>query len=160
MQRFLGWFWRTVERIALFTFICMLVLVTAQVFFRYVLEVSVPWTEEAARWFSAYAIFLGCVIAAREGVDVRTTLILERLPDRLKAAVECIIAVGGVIFFGGIAYGGAVMMWTVSAVEAGSFRMSMSYVYAAVPVCFTLLVLLTLRNLGRNWRTLLHSPKA
>jgi TRAP-type C4-dicarboxylate transport system permease small subunit len=154
------WFWRGIEEAALAGFICMLVLVTLQVFFRYVLEVSVPWTEEAARWFYAYQIFLGCAIAAREGMDVRTTLILDRLPDRLKAAVECLVAVGGLVFFGGIAYGGAVMIWAVSAVEAGSFRLSMSYLYVAIPVSFTLLFLLTLRNLGRNWRTLLQSPKA
>jgi TRAP-type C4-dicarboxylate transport system permease small subunit len=160
MHTLLRWFWGAAERVALSAFICMLVLVTAQVFFRYVLQVSVPWTEEAARWFCAYTIFLGCAIAAREGLDVRTTLLLDRLPDRARAAVECVIAVGGLVFFGGIAYGGAIMMWTVSAVEAGSFRLSMSYVYVAIPVCFALLVLLTLRNLGRSWRTLRQSPNA
>ncbi len=153
-------FWRVVETVALLGFVCMLLLVTAQVFFRYVLQVSVPWTEEAARWFYAYQIFLGCVIAAREGMEVRTTLLLDRLPDRLKAAVECLVAVGGLVFFGGIAYGGAVMVWAVSAVEAGSFRLSMSYLYVAIPVSCTLMFLLTLRNLGRNWQTLLQAPKA
>lgn len=160
MPRFLGWFWKGAEWLAMAAFICMLVLVTLQVFFRYVLEVSVPWTEEAARWFCAYTIFLGCAIAAREGLDVRTTLFLDMFPARLRAAVECVIAVAGAIFFGGIAYGGAVMMWSVSAVEAGSFRMSMSYLYVSMPIAFALLVLIILRDLGRNWRSLLQPPKA
>jgi TRAP-type transport system small permease protein len=152
--------WWLVENAALAAFTCMLVLVIAQVFFRYVLAVSVPWTEEAARWFYAYQIFLGCVIATRERLEVRTTIFLDRFPSWLRTAVECLIAVAGLVFVGGIAWGGTVMIVAVSAVEAGSFRVSMSYLYAAIPISFFLMFLLILRNLGQIARAVLHLPEA
>jgi TRAP-type C4-dicarboxylate transport system permease small subunit len=42
MTRAARWMWFIVEQAALAAFVCMLVLVSAQVFFRYVLQVSVP----------------------------------------------------------------------------------------------------------------------
>ena len=107
------------ERLALFTFICMLLLVTAQVFFRYVLQgCTVPSTEGGSVVFRLRDLPRVRHGGPRGCGRAEATLILERLPGRLKAAVECIIAVERVIFFGGIAYRGAVMMWTVSAVRA------------------------------------------
>lgn len=152
MTRAARWLWCIVEQAALAAFVCMLVLVSAQVFFRYVLQVSVPWTEEAARWFYAYQIFLGCAIAARENVHLRATFLLDRFPSRLKAAVECCIAVAGLIFVGGIIWGGAVMIWATSTVEAGSFALSMSYLYVSIPVSFAIIFALTAKDLARHWQ--------
>lgn len=154
------WIWAVVEYAALAAFVCMLVLVVAQVFLRYVLEVSVPWTEEAARWFYAYQIFLGCGIAARDGLHLKATFLLDRFPPRLKAAVECCIAAAGLIFLGGIIWGGAVMIWATSTVEAGSFSLSMSYLYVSIPVSFAIVFILTLGDLGRGWRALRQSRDA
>jgi TRAP-type C4-dicarboxylate transport system permease small subunit len=136
----------------------MLLLVGAQVFFRYVLEVSVPWTEEAARWFYAYQIFLGCTIAARDNVHLRATFLLDRFPTRLKAVVECLIAVAGSVFVLGIIWGGAVMVWATSTVEAGSFGLSMSYLYVSIPTSFAILFVLTLGDLRRSWRAVRRPP--
>jgi TRAP-type C4-dicarboxylate transport system permease small subunit len=152
MRTVARWIWTLVEQAALVAFIGMLLLVTAQVFLRYVMEVSVPWTEEAARWFYAYQIFLGCAIAARENVHLRATFLLDRFPSRLKAAVECCIAVAGLIFVGGIIWGGAVMIWATSTVEAGSFALSMSYLYVSIPVSFAIIFALMAKDLARHWR--------
>ena len=150
--------WVLIESAALAAFISMLVLVVAQVFLRYVLQVSVPWTEEAARWFYAYQIFLGCTIAARQRLHLRATFILDRFPSRLKAAFEILIAVAGLVFVGGIVWGGLVMVWATSTVEAGSFALSMSYLYLSVPISFSVIFVLTLGDLGRGWRAFERPP--
>ena len=160
MRTFTRWLWGFVENLALAAFICMLVLVVAQVFFRYVLQVSVPWTEEAARWFYAYQILLGCTIASRDKLHLQVTFALERFPPRLKAAMECAIALGGLIFLVGIIWGGVVMVWATSTVEAGSFALSMSYLYLSIPISLSFLFFMTLGDLGRGWKAFRHSPKA
>jgi len=160
MHTLTRWLWGFVENLALAAFICMLVLVVAQVFFRYVLEVAVPWTEEAARWFYAYQILLGCTIAARDKLHLQVTFALERFPPRLRAAMECVIAVGGLIFLSGIIWGGVVMVWATSTVEAGSFALSMSYLYLSIPISLSFLFFMTLGDLGRGWKAFRHSPKA
>lgn len=160
MRTLLRWVWGAVEYAALVAFVCMLVLVTAQVFLRYVLEVSVPWTEEAARWFYAYQIFLGLIVACRDNLNLQATFLLDRFPPRIKGGLECLMALGGLIFMGGILYGGVVMVWATSAVEAGSFTLSMSYLYLVIPVSLTFIVVLSLGDLARGWRALRRSPEA
>ena len=160
MTRTARWLWVIVESAALAAFVSMLVLVGAQVFFRYVLEVSVPWTEEAARWFYAYQIFLGCTIASRDNLHLRATFVLDRFPPRLKAAIECLIAVAGLIFLAGIVWGGAVMVWATSTVEAGSFALGMSYLYLSIPISFAIIFALTAKDLGRGWRAFRRIPEA
>ena len=154
------WLWGLVENLTLAAFVCMLVLVAAQVFFRYVLQISVPWTEEAARWFYAYQILLGCTIAARDKLHLQVTIALNRFPPRLRAAVECVIAVSGLIFLGGIIWGGVVMMWATSTVQAGSFALSMSYLYLSIPISLAFLFFMTLGDLGRGWKALRRPPEA
>jgi len=160
MRTFTRWLWGFVENLALAAFVCMLILVVAQVFFRYVLQVAVPWTEEAARWFYAYQILLGCTIAARDKLHLQVTFVLERFPPRLKAAAECVIAVGGLIFLAGVIWGGGVMVWATSTVEAGSFALSMSYLYLSIPISLSFLFFMTLGDLGRGWKALRDSRKA
>jgi TRAP-type C4-dicarboxylate transport system permease small subunit len=160
MRTFARLVWGLVEQLAVIAFVAMLVLVVAQVFFRYVVQVSVPWTEEAARWFYAYQILLGCIVAARDKLHLQVTFGLDRFPPRLRAVVECLIAVGGLIFFAGLVWGGIVMVWATSTVEAGSFSLSMSWLYVSVPICLAFLFFLTLGDLGRAWGALRHASEA
>lgn len=103
-------FWRVLEAAVLIALVVMLVLVTSQVFFRYILQVSVPWTEEAARWFYAWQIFLGSALAAKRGLHLRATFLLERFPPRLRAAVDFAIGLAGLLVLPGIIWGGLTMM--------------------------------------------------
>jgi TRAP-type C4-dicarboxylate transport system permease small subunit len=74
--------------------------------------------------------------------------------------VECVIAVSGLIFLGGIIWGGVVMVWATSTVQAGSFALSMSYLYLAIPISLAFLFFMTLGDLGRGWRALRRPPEA
>jgi TRAP-type C4-dicarboxylate transport system permease small subunit len=146
--------WKTLEVAVLAAFVGMLVLVIAQVFFRYVLQVSVPWTEEAARWFYAWQIFLGSAIAMKKGLHLRATFLLERFPPRLRACVDFVIGLAGLVFLAGIVWGALVMMRAVYPVEAGSFPVRTSYLYLAIPVGLLVMVYLTARDVIRDCLTL------
>jgi len=148
--------WSALEAAALATFVAMLVLVTAQVLFRYVLQVSVPWTEEAARWFYAWQIFLGSALAMKQDLHLRATFLLERFPPALRALVDLVIGLAGLVFLGGIVYGSLIMMRAVYPVEAGSFPVSTSFLYLAIPVSLLIMLALTARGLMRDCATLLR----
>jgi len=155
MRRLTNILWRLVEVAALTAFSVMLILVVAQVVFRYFLQIAVPWTEEAARWFYAWQVFLGTSIAAWEGLHLRLTLFVDRFSGRPRAFLDTASAVLCLVFFGGIVWGSLVMIGSVSAVEAGSFRLSMSYLYLSIPVGLLGLLLLTARDLLAFARNLL-----
>lgn len=63
----------------------MVALIFTQVVVRFALpffgaSLSLPWTEEAARYLLVWVIFLGGAIAARHGMLIAVTALIEALP--------------------------------------------------------------------------------
>src|SRR5580704_13299476 len=73
---------------------CLVVLVA--VFFRYVLNDSLVWSEEVARWFLMGTAFLGAALAYRRGFHIGLWYFLNRLDggaaSTAKAAIALIVA--------------------------------------------------------------------
>ena len=146
--------WKLIEIAALIAFIAMLILVVAQIFIRYVLKVSVPWTEEAARWFYAWQIFLGSAVAMREGLHLRVTVLLDRCTGKPRVLLDFITALAGMVFLAGIIWGSLIMMRAVYPVEAGSFPISSSYLYLSIPVGLIAMLALTAQDVVDTARRL------
>jgi TRAP-type C4-dicarboxylate transport system permease small subunit len=155
MSAFARRLWTALDLLVLTAFVVMLVLVSAQVCFRYILQISVPWTEEAARWFYAWQIFLGSAVAMKRGLHLRATFVVDRLPARLRAGVDLVAALAGMVFLAGIGWGSLLMMQAVYPVEAGSFSVSTSYLYLSIPVSLTIMLWLAGAELLRAGHALL-----
>ena len=69
-----------------------------QVLFRFVLKVSVPWTEEMMRALFIYIVFFGLILVERENGEVRTTMLIEKLPHKGYDVWESIVAVLSILF--------------------------------------------------------------
>ncbi len=134
MRRVSERIWKIVDVTALTAFCAMLTLVTAQIFFRYCLQVSVPWTEEAARWFYAWQIFLGSAVAAREKLHLRVSIVVDHLPLGIRSVLDLLVSIVGLVFWSGIVWGSLIMIRSVYPVQAGSFPVSTSYLYLSIPV--------------------------
>ncbi|HLT59499.1 MAG TPA: TRAP transporter small permease [Limnochordales bacterium] len=65
----------------------MSIILIAQVFFRYVLQNSLPWSEEIARYLFVWASLLGASIALRLRFHPGLTLLVDRLPVKYRAGV-------------------------------------------------------------------------
>jgi TRAP-type transport system small permease protein len=138
--------WKLVNTVALIAFCIMLILVTAQIVFRYFLQISVPWTEEAARWFYAWQIFLGSAVAMREKLHLRVTILIDNLPAKVQRVLDLLVAAAGLAFLAGIIWGSLIMIQTVYPVQAGSFPVSTSYLYLSIPVGLTAMLILSVRE--------------
>jgi TRAP-type transport system small permease protein len=146
--------WKAIDITALTAFTVMLVLVSSQVVFRYVLQISVPWTEEAARWFYAWQVFLGSALAMRVRIHLQITVLLDRFSGRPRAFLDLLSALTGLGFLVGIIYGGLVMIRAVYPVQAGSFPISTSYLYLSIPVGLIAMVALAARDVVDSARQL------
>ncbi len=138
--------WKTVDVVAMIAFCIMLILVSAQIVFRYLLQISVPWTEEAARWFYAWQIFLGSAIAMREKLHLRVTILIDYLPVKIQRVLDLLVASAGLAFLAGIIWGSLIMIRTVYPVQAGSFPISTSYLYLSIPVGLVAMLILSGRD--------------
>jgi TRAP-type C4-dicarboxylate transport system permease small subunit len=134
MRALINLTWKLIDITALIAFAVMLALVMSQVVFRYLIQVSVPWTEEAARWFYAWQIFLGSSLAMRDRLHLQITVLLDRFSGRPRALLDLLTALTGLGFLIGIIWGSFLMIRAVYPVQAGSFPVSTSYLYLSIPV--------------------------
>jgi TRAP-type C4-dicarboxylate transport system permease small subunit len=86
--------------------ILMTLIITAQVFGRYVLNASPVWAEQAALLVLIWCVFIAAAAGMREGFHIRIAAVVDRLPIRLRGLTNLVsnvvVALFGVamIFFG------------------------------------------------------------
>ena len=69
-----------------------------QVFFRFVFHINAPWTEELMR-APLYLLFLfGLILVEKENSEIRTTMLIEKLPSKLYNVWEIIVSVTSIFF--------------------------------------------------------------
>jgi len=154
MRALINLTWKLIDITALTAFAVMLVLVMSQVVFRYLIQVSVPWTEEAARWFYAWQIFLGSSLAMRDRLHLQITVLLDRFSGKPRAVLEFLTALTGLGFLAGVIWGSLLMIRAVYPVQAGSFPVSTSYLYLSIPVGLAAMLALAARSLVDSARQL------
>ena len=83
-----------VARLALWTasigLFAMTAVVAAQVFFRYVLNDSIVWSEPVALQIMSWFIFLGAAVGIREGYHLSFDVLLHFIPRRAKLVLHSI----------------------------------------------------------------------
>lgn len=119
----------------------MATVVAVQVFFRYVLNHSLFWSEELARFLLVWLTFLGASAAyhrrAHPGIDTLSRL----LPARLKkAAVICVHLASLTLFAVMIIYG-CQFSWFVRLQISPALHLPKWIVYSMVPVSGSVLLL-------------------
>jgi len=147
---------RMVDRAVVGLFIAMLVLVNAQIVFRFVLSISVPWTEEVSRLLFVWGAFLGAAVGMREGTQITIDTLPEILGPRGKRVVGWIVGpISFVIivflFFASIPLVISVWPTTLATVD----WISNGWAYLAFTVSFGLMIvyaLVPLVALGRRLR--------
>jgi TRAP-type C4-dicarboxylate transport system permease small subunit len=83
----LAWPRRMIEAIAVAMITVMMLATLAQVTFRYLLEMSVPWTEELARILFVVAMFLTMGIAIRERENIVVDFLLRKAGPKSRMAI-------------------------------------------------------------------------
>lgn len=125
----------------------MTVIILLQVFYRYVLNAPLSWTEEAARFMMVWMTFLIAPIAYRQGWNVAIDMFSAMLKGRaryvLQLVIDLLVMLIIIMFLkillekqGIVARG-----WGRS---ASSFEMTMFWVYLAMPVGVGAMVLVGL----------------
>ena len=84
--------------------IAAVAIVAAQVITRYVLKVSLPWSEEIARYMFLWLTWVGASYATKERKHVNIDIIYEKLPQAGKKVCTIISTVVWLIFLGMMFY--------------------------------------------------------
>ena len=109
-----------VETVIVIALILMTVVLLLQVFARYVVQVSIPWTEEIARYLLVFMTFTGAALALREKQHIAITFLLERLPDTPRICLELLFDVVIMLFLGAVFRGSLNMVQLTWETPAGT----------------------------------------
>ncbi|WP_226553951.1 TRAP transporter small permease [Celeribacter naphthalenivorans] len=127
----------------------MTLLIGLQVFMRYVMEASLTWSEELARYLFIWATYIGVSYGVRKQAHIRVTAFSDLLPDRGQIVVRILIH----LVFGLFA---ALVIWEGTKLTAkiygfgqtsSSLGVPMAYVYAAPVVGFGLVVIRLIQHI-------------
>ncbi len=121
-----------------------------QVIARYVLLVSTPWTEELARLFFVWAIFLGAAIGVKRNLHTRVDFLFVRLPPGaavlLLAGMDLLLAGMAVVM---VLYGGQLVLSTQADLST-SLGYPRNWFYLPVPLGGMLMLWYLLPGLARR----------
>jgi TRAP-type transport system small permease protein len=122
------------EALAMLFLSGVLIAVVLQVFFRYVAQIAVPWTEEATRYLGIWMVFMGSVAAMAQGSHIAVTVLVERFPERLRRLVERFGALAMFVFLLIVFLGSLQLIRLNWEQEAVTFPVSVAVLYVAVAV--------------------------
>ena len=100
---------------------------------RYVIKVSVPWAEELARYLMVWAAFLGGSLGLRRGVHVGISFVVRKIPPRISRWVRLFTDLSLLFFFLVVIAEGCSFTMFVSRQLSPALRISMAWVYSALP---------------------------
>lgn len=125
----------------------MVVIVFAQVVFRFGFHASLPWSEEAARYLMVWIAMLGASIGIRRKGHIGVEALILIFPPLLKrvAAVFSTLVAGA--FFGGMIFYGLKLLKVVAAQESPAMEISMAVPYSALIAGGALMLLYSLEEL-------------
>lgn len=130
------------DTICIAMLVILIMLALSQVLFRYVLKISVPWTEEAARMFYSFLIFTGVVLVEGENAQMKTTFFLEKMPVKVRFILQAIINGISILFCGGLIYGAIKMARSSWSYKLGSIPfISTAIVYVPIIICMPFVIL-------------------
>lgn len=101
------------------------------------------WTEEVARYFMVWTVFVGAALGARLSVHVGIEAVVTMFPARVTRAAYFFSGLVSMIFCLFVCYFGLKMVGSIAEMGQTSPAMEipMTWVYAAVPVgCFLMAV--------------------
>ena len=112
----------------------MVVIVSAQVWYRFILNNPLSWSEEASRYLFVWISFMGAAAGVRYQVHLGIDLMEKILPAGSYRIAVIIVNLIIQIFLLVIIYWGFKILGIIQFQESPSMHISMRYPYMAVPV--------------------------
>lgn len=127
----------------------MSVAIGLQVFMRYIMQDSLSWSEELARFLFVFFVYAGISYGVKMKRHVRVEAFTMWLPVRAKAVVRIAADLLFLVFAVFVMYYG---YWTAARIfklgqVSPALELPMGFVYATLPFCYVLVGIRLVQNL-------------
>lgn len=145
----------TIDRISTYLlFFFLLVMTTAtfaQVFCRYVLNFSIPWSEELSRFLFTWVVFAGVPTLIYRSGMTSFNLFLSRFTGWRARIMSLFISASYILFFYYLSRGSIPLVKRQMMQMATSINVPMGMIYMVIPVSGILAIIVIVERLIHNW---------
>lgn len=152
MRAQLASIWRDLEEYICCALLAVIVtLLMTQVLYRYIGGRSIAWSEEVCRFLFLYLVYFAASLATAKNLHIRVTAQIKLLPRSGQILLLLLTDIVWLIFCAIVVKVGTEFIISMSnrPMVSGALMLDMRYVYAAVPLAFTLQAI---RLVERWWR--------
>jgi len=139
------------DRATIALLVVLLLVVGAQIFARYVLNHSLFWSEELARYLFIYLVFLGAAVMLRQRRHIQVSFFMERFSSTPRRAVAILVDLLLLAFVGTVLWQSVTLMTLVWTVPTAALLIPWSFVYLGISLGMAAMLL---GVLGRLWEHL------
>ncbi len=129
------------EILTIFIIVVLVIVVAAQVFFRYVLSDSLSWSEELARYLFIWVTFLGAEITLRYKEHIGLDFLINNLKGIYKLILSLFIDLIIIGFATIVLISGIELTQSTLNQYSSALGIPVGLVYLAIPVSMTLMII-------------------
>ncbi len=137
--------------ITIVAFSLMVVASTAQILFRFVLDLPLDWTEELSRYMFVWSTMLGISMFIRNRQHSSVDVLALYLPEKFRGSLYLLIDILCLVFFIAMITGGAIMTNVAMSAVSPAINIPMGLVYISVPISGLIMLSMTLENILRDF---------
>ncbi|WP_085505763.1 TRAP transporter small permease [Thalassobacillus devorans] len=143
------------EYLSLILFSVMVLLVSAQIFSRFIFNFSLGWSEELARYTFIWFVYISISLAAKHNRHLRIEVGLNFLTKRFGNAVLhftdlCWLSFNLLM----VVYGAKMVQQLMNSIQVSAVtEINMGYVYLIIPIGFGLMSLRIIQNMWKRSNT-------
>lgn len=143
---------KIVDIVSIYLFLMLFGTVLLQVFFRYILNTPLIWSEELSRYIFIWISFLGWVLATRNRTHIKVNIVLDSLPTKIKFITSIFIQFLIIIFSTSLIFLGFRMAKISINSPTITLFFTFAYIYAVVPISAALIIFYSIRELMENFK--------
>lgn len=145
-----------VRVVVVFLLVVMLVTTSAGVFWRYILNSALSWSEELSRYLLVWVSFLGAALATYRGAHIGVHVFFNLLPSTIRLWLGRIVDGMIILFMGAILINGIDILPATAIRIAPTLSIRMSIPYLVLPISAGLILFHVLVRLLEGF----HNQKA
>lgn len=121
--------------------VIMTILILLQIFFRFVIYIPFPWSEECARYLMIWMGMLGSVAALQRGRHIGVTFLMEKLPALPRQGAALLVQLLMIGFLSVLLWQGIEFAMFNQEQLSPAMELSMLVPYGSVPVGAAMMIL-------------------
>ena len=134
----------------------VLLVMLAQVFFRYVLNSSLQWSEELAVWGMVWMVFVGSVLLVRRSEHISITTLVRYAPPAVRPYLVIFNKAAALVFLVIVGYYGIEVFGGTFHARSPSIGLSTRWIKLAIPVGAVLMAVVAVHAIAHDVRRLLN----